>query len=189
MRIFYAAPRTANSAVQGSQIWYRNLFLPLQDLGHELIPFDFPLAEHYLRQDFTRPENQEFLDRERPRLEAELLRQVERVHTEEPLDLFFSYFSTGLCRPDAIRAVRDLGIPTMNWFCNGSYQFYLVEELAPAYDFSLVPERFRLEDYRRVGAHPTLGAFCALTWRGFIGVSWRPLDAGGFQLVATHPSS
>ena len=42
----------------------------------------------------------------------------------------------------------------MNWYCNGSYQFDLVEEIAPAYDWSLVPEAFRLDDYRRVGANP-----------------------------------
>jgi spore maturation protein CgeB len=42
----------------------------------------------------------------------------------------------------------------VNWYCNASYQFHLVEEIAPAYDFCLVPERFRLDDYRRVGANP-----------------------------------
>jgi spore maturation protein CgeB len=43
---------------------------------------------------------------------------------------------------------------TLNWFCNASYQFDLVSDLAPAYAFSLVPEAFRLEDYVRVGARP-----------------------------------
>jgi spore maturation protein CgeB len=47
-----------------------------------------------------------------------------------------------------------MGIPTVNWYCNASYQFELVEEIAPAYDFCLVPEQFRLDDYRRVGANP-----------------------------------
>ena len=47
-----------------------------------------------------------------------------------------------------------MGIPTVNWYCNASYQFDLVSEIAPAYDFCLVPEKFRLDDYRRVGANP-----------------------------------
>ena len=47
-----------------------------------------------------------------------------------------------------------MGIPTVNWYCNASYQFDLVSEIAPAYDFCLVPEKFRLDDYRRAGANP-----------------------------------
>ena len=30
----------------------------------------------------------------------------------------------------------------------------MVSEIAPAYDYCLVPEKFRLEDYRRIGANP-----------------------------------
>ena len=29
-----------------------------------------------------------------------------------------------------------------------------MKEIAPAYDFCLVPEKFRLDDYRRAGANP-----------------------------------
>jgi hypothetical protein len=47
-----------------------------------------------------------------------------------------------------------MGICTINWYCNASYQFELVEEIAPAYDYCLVPEKFWLDDYRRVGANP-----------------------------------
>jgi spore maturation protein CgeB len=47
-----------------------------------------------------------------------------------------------------------MGICTINWYCNASYQFELVEEIAPAYDYCLVPEKFRLDAYRRVGAKP-----------------------------------
>jgi spore maturation protein CgeB len=53
-----------------------------------------------------------------------------------------------------IGEITRMGIPTVNWYCNASYQFELVEEIARAYDFCLVPEKFRLDDYRRVGANP-----------------------------------
>ena len=43
---------------------------------------------------------------------------------------------------------------TVNWYCNGSYQLELVREISPHFDFCLVPEKFRLEDYRAMGARP-----------------------------------
>jgi spore maturation protein CgeB len=42
----------------------------------------------------------------------------------------------------------------MNWYCNASYQFDLVRDIAPAYDYCLVPEKDRLDAYRAVGANP-----------------------------------
>jgi spore maturation protein CgeB len=47
-----------------------------------------------------------------------------------------------------------MGIITVNWYCNASYQFHLVKDIAPAFDFSLVPEKFRLVDYKNIGANP-----------------------------------
>jgi hypothetical protein len=47
-----------------------------------------------------------------------------------------------------------MGIVTVNWYCNASYQFHLVSEIAPAYSYCLVPERFRLSDYHDVDARP-----------------------------------
>lgn len=151
MRIFYAAD---HEPFPGNKLWHNNLYLPLVDLGHEVIPFDYDLTPHVLHADLRNSEHQAFIEQHRPQLEQALLQQIEAAHREQPIDLFFSYFYSALCRPDVIRAIKDLGIVTVNWFCNASYQFYLIEELAPAYDFSLVPEKFRLDDYRRVGANP-----------------------------------
>jgi spore maturation protein CgeB len=47
-----------------------------------------------------------------------------------------------------------MGIETVNWYCNGSYQLHLVSEIAPHYDWCLVPEKFRLKDYVAMGARP-----------------------------------
>ncbi|MFN2126353.1 MAG: glycosyltransferase [Anaerolineales bacterium] len=80
--------------------------------------------------------------------------QIIEAHKEKPIDMFFSYFYSACARPEAIRAIADLGIVTVNWYCNASYQFHLIEELAPAYDYCLVPEKYRLDDYLRIGANP-----------------------------------
>jgi spore maturation protein CgeB len=68
--------------------------------------------------------------------------------------MFFSYFYSAHCRPEVIEEIKRLGIPTVNFYCNASYQFHLVRDIAPAYDWCLVTERFRLEDYRSAGANP-----------------------------------
>jgi spore maturation protein CgeB len=87
-------------------------------------------------------------------LEEALIEQIVLAHRERPIDLFFTYFYSMNASPATIEQIRRMGIVTVNWYCNASYQFHLVEEIAPAYDYCLVPEKFRLDDYRRIGANP-----------------------------------
>ncbi len=153
MRIFYAADATPNPAL-ASSIWTRNLYHPLVDLGHDVVVFDYAYGDTFRHLDPALPESRAFIAEHRPELEKELIRQIERAHAAQPIQLFFSYFYSAVCGPAAIEHIRGLGICTANWYCNASYQFHLIEELAPAYDFCFVPERYRLDDYRRVGARP-----------------------------------
>jgi spore maturation protein CgeB len=155
MRIFYAAADSPNYwQLPQSRLWYVNLYLPLKDLGHELVRFDYDYGPHNDHMDPSNPAHKAYIDEHRPRLGEELLRQIRKAHQERPIDLLFSYFYSAYVHPDVIREIGAMGITTVNWYCNGSYQFDLVEEIAPAYHFCLVPEKFRLEDYRRVGANP-----------------------------------
>ena len=154
MRIFYASGERPNQALPGSQVWRNNLYLALVDLGHEVIEFDYDLNPLLRHADMRRPAHRAFVEANRPLAEAALIEQISAAHEQGPIDLFFSYFYSVCARPATIRQIGEMGIHTMNWYCNGSYQFDLVEEIAPAYDWSLVPEAFRLDDYRRVGANP-----------------------------------
>jgi spore maturation protein CgeB len=154
MRIFYASDDTPNAFMPSSRIWYNNLFLPLVDLGHDVIRFRYDLTPHFRNLDPRDQVQKAFIDRNRPLLEQELLRQIKNAHRAKPVDLFFSYFYSACATPQTILEIRNMKIKTMNWFCNASYQFYLIEELAPAYDWCLVPEKMRLDDYRRIGANP-----------------------------------
>lgn len=151
MRIFYAAD---HEPFPGNRLWHNNLYLPLVDLGHDVVPFDYDLSPHFAHADPQVPEHRGFISANRSRLEDALLRQVSAAHREKPIDLLFTYFYSAFCRPAVIEEIRRMGICTVNWYCNGSYQFHLVSDIAPAYDFCLVPERFRLDDYRRIGANP-----------------------------------
>lgn len=154
MRIFFAAARTANQFLPNSNIWHLNLYLPLLDLGHEVVLVDFDYTEYSRNLDPTETRQREFISTHRPIHDAELYRQVKMAHCKKPLDVFFSYFYSAHVTPDVIRAIGDLGITTVNWYCNASYQLHLVKDIAPAYDYCLVPEKFRLDDYRRLGATP-----------------------------------
>ncbi len=153
MRIFYAADNSADPKLGiQSNIWRNNLYLTLVDSGHDVVEFDYDLTETIQKADKLR--NKRFISRNRPRITNELLRQIKEAHADRPIDLFFSYFYDCCVLPEGIDAIRALDITTVNWYCNGSYQFDLVEEISPHYDWCLVPEAFRLKDYEAIGARP-----------------------------------
>jgi len=155
MRIFYAAADSPNYwGLPQSRLWHVNLYLPLVDLGHDLVRFVHDFGPYNDDLDPRSPQQrQRMLDR-REILGRQLLSQIEAAHRRRPIDLFFSYFYSAHVDPEVIREIRRMGIATVNWYCNASYQFDLVKEIAPAYDYCLVPEKFRLADYRAVGANP-----------------------------------
>lgn len=153
MRIFYASDTTPNAAFQ-SNLWRNNLYLPLVDMGHDVVEFQYDLRETFQNLDPQDPGQKSFIKKNRPALTAELLRQVKAAHEIKPVDLFFSYFYDACVLPEAVDEIRAMGIKTVNWYCNGSYQLHLVSEISPHYDWCLVPEKFRIKDYLAMGARP-----------------------------------
>ncbi|UNC93639.1 CgeB family protein [Candidatus Contubernalis alkaliaceticus] len=152
MRIFYASD-TRPTLVQ-SDLWRSNLYLSLTDLGHDVVEFQYDLRETFQYLDTKNPKHLEFIKKNRPRVTEELVKQIRAAHEEKPVDLFFSYFYDACILPEAVEEIKSLGIKTVNFFCNASYQLYLVQEISPHYDWCLVTEKFRLEDYRALGANP-----------------------------------
>ncbi|MDR3404558.1 MAG: glycosyltransferase [Chthoniobacter sp.] len=153
MRVFYAADSTPNPDFS-SGLWRANLHDSLVALGHEVIEFRYDLATTFRHLDPARSENAAYIAENRPRLGRALLEQIRAAHAAAPIHVFFSYFYDACVEPAVIDAIRALGIVTVNWFCNASYQLHLVSQIAPHYDWCLVPERFRLDEYRALGARP-----------------------------------
>jgi spore maturation protein CgeB len=153
MRLFYAADSSPNPDFPSS-LWRANLHDSLLALGHEIVEFRYDLRETFHHLDPAQAESSTFIERNRPKLGAELLAQIRAAHAVAPIRLFFSYFYDACVEPQVIDAIRALGIVTVNWFCNASYQLHLVSGISPHYDWCLVPERYRLNDYRALGAHP-----------------------------------
>ena len=147
MRIFYASSPSPNAWMGvPSKLWRDNLYLPLLDLGHDVVEFiyDYRKITDYWN----------IKDKNRDDLTSELMRQVRAAHSEKSIDLFFSYFYDRFVFPKAIDEIRGMGIRTVNWYCNGSYQLDLVSEISPRYDWCLVPEKSGLNDYVQMGANP-----------------------------------
>jgi spore maturation protein CgeB len=157
MRIFYAAGASPNAYhISASQLWNKNLYDSLVLMGHEVVPFSKDVTWHFTQYpnfETSAEERHLFLEYKQ-RLQSDLIDEISRANAQRPIDLFFSYFWSDVCDPETVEAIKSLGIVTVNWYCNGSYQFDLVAPLAPHYDWCLVPERFRLKDYEAVGARP-----------------------------------
>jgi spore maturation protein CgeB len=153
MRIFYASDATPNAELQ-SNLWYSNLHNPLVDLGHDVVEFQYDWEKIFKNLDPAVPDQLKYICELRPRTSSELVKQINNAHSQQPIDLFFSYFYDACVTPDVIDEIRSLGIVTVNWYCNGSYQLHLVSKIAPHYDWCLVPEKFRISDYVKLGAHP-----------------------------------
>lgn len=135
-------------------LWRHNLHDSLVALGHDVVEFHYDLADTFRNLDPADPAQRTYIAENRPRLTAELLRQFRAAHAREPLRVFFSYFYDACIEPEALDEIRGLGVTTVNWFCNASFQLHLVSTIAPRYDWCLVPEKFRLDDYRALGARP-----------------------------------
>lgn len=153
MHIFYAADSTPNPFF-ASQLWRNNLYLPLIDLGHEVTDFDFNWGDTFRKLDTANPEHAAFIEENRPRISHQLISQIRAAHAQKPIEVFFSYFYDACVLPETLDEIQGMGIVTVNWFCNGSYQLHLVQEIAPHYSWCLVPEKFRLKDYEALGARP-----------------------------------
>ncbi|MCA1644226.1 MAG: glycosyltransferase [Chloroflexi bacterium] len=138
MRIFFAVPRSA---------WVDlNLRRSLEDMGHELVRFDFPGwpddADPAWQRAGKPATNQRLIDSFRGALER------------GPIDLFYGYFYSSVVYPETIDLIRASAVPTVNFSCNNVHQFDLVRDIAPRFDVCVVPERSALADFQAVGARP-----------------------------------
>ncbi len=135
MKIFFAVPRSA---------WVDlNLRRSLEDMGHQLVRFDFP--------GWPDDADPGWAQTGKPRTNQRLL---EAVRHAAPFDLFFGYFYSSVAYPETIEQIRKSGVPTVNFSCNNVHQFDLVREIAPRFDVCWVPEQAAQADFANVGARP-----------------------------------
>ena len=138
MRIFFAVPRSA---------WVDlNLRRSLEDMGHELVRFDFP--------GWPDDADPQWQQHGKPITNQRLLEKFRDAIGQNPVDLFFGYFYGSVVYPETIDLIKKSGVPTVNFSCNNVHQFDLVRDIAPRFDLCVVPELSAQADFRSVGAKP-----------------------------------
>jgi spore maturation protein CgeB len=135
VRIFFAVPRSA---------WVDlNLRRSLEDMGHELVRFDFPGWPDDTDPTWRRTG--------KPTTNERLLKKFRDAGR---VDLFYGYFYSSVVYPETIDLIRQSGVPTVNFSCNNVHQFDLVRDIAPHFDLCVVPELAAVADFQAVGARP-----------------------------------
>lgn len=148
MRIFLASIGM-RSPIGERALWAVNIREPLVAMGHDVVDssLDWDCAMAHVDDDEWQRDNRSIFSQK-------LVDEVQIAHHHRPIDLFFSYLYSAHVDPAAIKTIRALGIPAVNFFCNAAHQYHLVEEIAPAFDYCWVPERQALPAYKRSGAKP-----------------------------------
>jgi spore maturation protein CgeB len=147
MRIFLTLHSSANLSVPGSMTWYRNLYEPLLDIGHEVVLLSMDKVEikhntHFRSKKFK----EEFSN--------ELLSMFRKEHSIKPIDFFLSYLTDQDVEDGALQSIKGTGVPMANFSCNNTHQFHLVEHISPFFDYNLHSERDAGIKFKSIGAHP-----------------------------------
>ena len=146
MRIFLVLHPSGNLSVPGNTTWLKNLYEPMLDLGHEI---------YLLRLDeFCKQQKVIFRSNEyKERLSDYLVEIFKKEHTKKKFDIFFSYLTFLDVHTQTVKTISETGVCTMNFSCNNTHQFYLVEELAKAYEYNLYSEKSAGEKFKKIGAN------------------------------------
>jgi spore maturation protein CgeB len=95
-------------------------------------------------------------------MNQELLEKVAIAHAEKRIDIFFGYLSGRLVLPHTVKAIRMMGIPTLNISLDDRDFMGRLEltgysrmvEIAHAFDLCWTSVEDAIPDYQRVGADP-----------------------------------
>src|SRR5437762_6528924 len=140
MRIFTAVRHSIDPGLYYGGLWSGNFYPALREVGHEIVESQvdlLPLSRFMqIGADFTPDELAT-----RARITERIVDEVKRAHDERPLDLFLSYFYNAHFDPAGYEEIDRIGIPTVNFYCNSTYQFELVTEIAAKARFAWHIER------------------------------------------------
>jgi spore maturation protein CgeB len=153
VRIFTAVRHSIDPSQFYGRLWSSNFYPALEQLGHEVIESQVDLlpASRFMQHgsDFTAQELEV-----RSRITGQILDEVREAHRTRPIDVFLGYFYNSHFDPAAYDVLRQLGIPSINYYCNSIYQFGLVSAIAAKADWSWHAERDARASYLAAGARP-----------------------------------
>lgn len=153
MRIFCAVRHSSNPSQFYGGLWSGNFYPAIRRLGHEVVESQVDLLSAsrfmHVSGSFTPEELQVRAD-----LTQRMIDEVRQAHRDHPIDLFLSYFYNAHFDPAGFAEIHQLGIPSVNFYCNSIYQFDLVAEVAAAANWAWHAEKHARSLYLNVGARP-----------------------------------
>ncbi|MEM6445629.1 MAG: glycosyltransferase [Cyanobacteria bacterium P01_D01_bin.123] len=153
LRVFTVIRHAKDPSFFYGGLWSGNFYPALRRLGCDLVESQvdlLPTSRFMHVADKFRSQELEV----RSRTTDRILDEVRRVHREQPIDLFLSYFYNAHFDPAGFDEIHRLGIPTVNFYCNSIYQFELVAAIAAKAQFSWHAERDARARYISAGARP-----------------------------------
>ncbi|MFW5887056.1 MAG: glycosyltransferase family protein [Bacteroidota bacterium] len=147
MRIFMVLHPSGNMRAPGNTTWLKNLYEPLVDLGHDV--FLFRLDEFLTRSGtkFRSPEYRETLS-------ETLVDTFYKEHHKKKFHLFFSYLTVLDVFPGVVNKIASSGVCTVNFSCNNTHQFHLVEGIANEFQYNAHAEKKAGAKFTKAGATP-----------------------------------
>jgi spore maturation protein CgeB len=145
MRIFQVLHASTNQAIPDNQTWYRNLYEPLVELGHDVYLFSSMDGKQAMAKDNVHL---------RAAFSQRMLEVFRKEHQRSHFDLVFSYLMDGMVDTGVLDDIRRVGVPTCNFSCNNAHQFHLVNEISPHFDFNLHAEKDARHKFLEIGANP-----------------------------------
>lgn len=147
MRIFLVYHPSGNLSVPSSKTWYKNLYEPLIDLGHDVydLRLDEFAAQHNLH--FRSLKFKEFFNNQ-------LVQIFAKEHNKKPFDIFLSYLTSNDIDSITVEEIKRLGVVTLNFSCNNTHQFNLIEGISKSFDYNLHSEKDAADKFNAIGAKP-----------------------------------
>jgi spore maturation protein CgeB len=134
-------------------LWSGNFYPALKKLGHEIVESQADLLPTsrfmHVASGFT-PEELAM----RARTTEQIIAEVRAAQRAGPVHAFLSYFYNAHFDPRGFEELRHLGIPSINFYCNSTYQFGHVAAVAAKVDFSWHAERDARGLYLGAGGNP-----------------------------------
>jgi len=144
MRIFQLIEFSTNPSVPNNQTWYRNLYEPLIDLGHDVI---------LVSADAGRKALFEKNEKLRKEFSEILVRKFKEENKKNKFELCFFYLMEGMFEPWAIEEIRSANIPICNFSCNNIHQFNLVEKISHLFTLNLYSEKAAKEKFDAINVN------------------------------------
>lgn len=147
MRIFLVLHPSGNLSVKGSMTWYHNFYEPLVEIGHDV----FLLRMDEVSKEYNIPYRSKKF---REVLSERIISVFRKEHLIKGFDLIFTYVTIKDIEASVFQILKSFGIPLVNFSCNNTHQFHLVEGISKYFDYNLHSEKDAGMKFIRIGANP-----------------------------------